>query len=511
MTPFFLVIIEVSYTNLIKKGMIIVMSSIITYLILYNQYLLKQINQLLLFIAKYIPLKQWAHDEIHSPKYQKFKTDKLPIIRRFEKQDYAFLLDYYLWKYEKPLRPVQSQKGKPHNVPADTICPRCGAPHQFIYDNNGGQGQFKCKVCGQTFVTGEKVASPLVLICPYCGHTLVPKKDRKHFIVHKCVNDRCSYYKHNVKLLPGDLPDKERYKYKLHYIYREFTVDFFSMDLSQLPKWATNFKYKRNSAYIMGLCLTYHVNLGLSLRKTAEAMKDVHNVTISHTMVANYARTAAVIIKPFVDTFDYKPSNDLSADETYIKIKGIKGYLWLIMDTVSRSILGYQVSKSRDVGPCILTMRMAFDKFKEFPGKALRFIADGYSAYPLAAQQFKLEKGWDFEVTQVIGLTNDDAVSKEFRPFKQMIERLNRTFKASYRVTCGYGTDEGAYYGINLWVAYYNFLRPHEKTSRKHPLNRVEMLENAENMPGNWQLLIYLGQQVILHLQNQQTNGNTAS
>ena len=34
-------------------------------------------------------------------------------------------------------------------------------------------------------------------------------------------------------------------------------------------------------------------------------------------------------------------------------------------------------------------MRMAFDKFKEFPGKALKFIADGYSAYPLAAQQFK--------------------------------------------------------------------------------------------------------------------------
>jgi len=41
---------------------------------------------------------------------------------------------------------------------------------------------------------------------------------------------------------------------------------------------------------------------------------------------------------------------------------------------------------------CILTMRVAFAKFKEFPGKALKFIADGYSAYPLAAQQFKMEK-----------------------------------------------------------------------------------------------------------------------
>ena len=78
-------------------------------------------------------------------------------------------------------------------------------------------------------------------------------------------------------------------------------------------------------------------------------------------------------------------------------------------------------------------------KFKEFPGKALKFIADGYSAYPLAAQLFKLEKNWDVFITQVIGLTNDDEVSKEFRPFKQLIERLNRTFKESYRITCGYG------------------------------------------------------------------------
>ena len=51
-------------------------------------------------------------------------------------------------------------------------------------------------------------------------------------------------------------------------------------------------------------------------------------------------------------------------------------------------------------------------------------------------QQFKIEKDWDVFITQVIGLTNDDEVSKEYRPFKQLIERLNRTFKESYRITC---------------------------------------------------------------------------
>ena len=160
-------------------------------------------------------------------------------------------------------------------------------------------------------------------------------KDRKHFRVHKCVNDNCSYYKRNLKKLPKKLPKSEYWKYKLRYLYREFSVNFFDMDLNQLPKWATSFKYKKNNAYIMGLCLTYRVNLKLSLRQTVQALKEIHGIEISHTMVNNYAKTAAVLIRPFVDSYDYNPSHELAADETYIKIKGVKSYVWLIMDAVS--------------------------------------------------------------------------------------------------------------------------------------------------------------------------------
>ena len=175
------------------------------------------------------------------------------------------------------------------------------------------------------------------------------------------------------------------------------------MDLYSLPERATGFSFKKFNPHIMGLCLTYHVNLKLSTRQTAHALKEVHGIDISHTMVANYALTAAAVIKPFVDTFDYKPSNILSADETYIKVKGIKHYVWIVMVACKKSILGYQVSDTRSVGPCILAMRMAFDKFKNFPNKTLKFIADGYSAYPLAKQQFELEEEKIFDLTHVTG------------------------------------------------------------------------------------------------------------
>ena len=117
----------------------------------------------------------------------------------------------------------------------------------------------------------------------------------------------------------------------------------------------------------MSLCLTMHVNLQLSLRKTAQALYDLYGIRISHQQVANYARTAAIVIKPFVDHYEYPKSSIFTADETYIKVRGIKGYLWFIMDAASRSILGYQVSDNRSVGPCILAMRMAFRGIKGCP------------------------------------------------------------------------------------------------------------------------------------------------
>ena len=109
-------------------------------------------------------------------------------------------------------------------------------------------------------------------------------------------------------------------------------------------------------------------------------------------------------------------------------------------------------------------------------------------------------KGFDFNVIQVIGLTNDDPVSTEYRWVKQIIERLNRTFKFSYRVTNGFGSEEGSNTHLALFVAYYNFLRPHIY-AYWGPLNSIPELEKTPTMPGKWQKLIELSQHLILEKQ----------
>ena len=480
--------------------------NIILYLLTYINYQRKIIGQLLNFICRYIPLKQWAFDDSHSPKYQKFKIDILPKIISYQ-QDWTWkdLILYYQKRYGKTIKPVFRRVVC--DIPSDCTCPMCKAPVDYLTWNNGrSKTQILCKVCQTKFSPGtdNRFSKTHKLKCPYCTHALVPKKNRKHFILHKCVNPKCSYYLHNLrKVDKEDLKeDYAKNKYKLHYIYREFTIDFFKMDLSSLPKNASSLKFKQHDSYTMALCLTYRVNLGLSLRKTAQALKDIHGINISHQQVANYCTTAAICVKPFTDNYDYKVGKVLAADETYIKIRGIKGYIWFIMDAARRSILGYQISDNRGVGPCILSMRMAFKHFKDKLPENFKFIADGYSAYPLAAQQFfhKFGKKFKFDITQVIGLTNDDEVSAKYRPYKQMIERLNRTYKESYRPTNGFDNIDGANYDLALWVTYYNFLRPHKHNGFR-VLNHVQELDNADNMPEKWQLLIYLGQCRIKQMQ----------
>ena len=403
--------------------------NIILYLLSIIQYLYQQNCWLINFICRYIPLKQWAFDDSHSPNYQKFRVDQLPKIQIIHHEwDWCLLIPYFEHRYNVKIKPVSRRKEC--DIPQDCSCPSCGAPQPYLYRNNGKAGQLKCKVCNTNFSPGEnRFAKQFTLRCPHCGKALAAKKERKHFILHKCVNPKCPYYLHNLKKV--DKADRNedygKNKYKLHYIYRQFTIDFFRMELSSLPKNASSLKFSKHNAHVMSLCLTLHINLGLSLRKTRQALKDLYNINISHQQIANYCKTAAICIK---------------------------------------------------------------------------LIADGYSAYPLAAMEFAKKFGEDFtfQVTQVLGLTNDDAVSKEHRPFKQIVERLNRTYKASYRKTNGFDNIEGANYDLTLWVTYYNFLRPHAHNNG-NVLNDVELLHGADNMPGKWQLLIFLGQQTILTMQ----------
>lgn len=94
-----------------------------------------------------------------------------------------------------------------------------------------------------------------------------------------------------------------------------------------------------------------------------------------------------------------------------------------------------------------------------------------------------------FNLIQVIGLTNNTLTDKEYRPFKKITERLNRTFKADYVQMNGFKSIETANDYMILFSTFFNFLRPHKGLNHQIPV-QIADLEELPHMPTKWIKLI---------------------
>ena len=476
------------------------MLTIINYLLVAIKYQKEIIKYLcfLLFGKNFKPKVEKCIDK----EFVKLTVDPLPIFGEppvVKKWQYTELIEKYRFEHGKILKPVRRRSGI--IPPAEAICPHCGAPSDYVYDNNGGRGEYWCKVCNSKFSI-RKTSRDDEPYCPFCHSKLVLYKKRKSFDVYRCYNRNCSYREKKFSAMTTKqkaLFKESPHLFKLRYIYRKFHFNF--TPLSKQNKFVPLVDLPRitASSHVLGLILTYHINYAIPLRKTAALMFDVHGVKISHQTIANYCKAVAPRIKPFVDHFQYELSDSFCGDETYIKIGGVWNYVFFFFDTVKKIILSYRVQRERDWKSAVLAINDVLVKVKgkseEIPD-GLNLITDGNPIY-LLAQHWFAQHDINFNVKQVIGLTNDDPVSAEYRPLKQIIERLNRTFKGNYKPTTGYGTDSGAVSEVTLFVAYFNFLRSHSGLNSKIPVVIPE-LEALPHMPAKWSELIRLGEKFAL-------------
>jgi putative transposase len=106
------------------------------------------------------------------------------------------------------------------------------------------------------------------------------------------------------------------------------------------------------------------------------------------------------------------------------------------------------------------------------PDKNITFITDGNPSYPSGIHFLNLSSDLTTRIQhhKVIGLQNLDSESEEFRPYKQLIERLNRTYKFHIKPAYGFNTFNGAMSLTALFVTFYNFLRPHMALKYKVPI-----------------------------------------
>jgi Zn finger protein HypA/HybF involved in hydrogenase expression len=145
-----------------------------------------------IILGKY-SLKKF-YDEPVRKEYRKLQVDSMPVVESFERLDYVQLLKKHLAEHGKPLKPVLRRKGC-LPVAEDVTCPKCGAPHYYIYRNNGKAKniQYLCKVCEFTFGNTTDYLKNVALRCPHCNRVLEKIKKRKDFNIFKCKNPECSF------------------------------------------------------------------------------------------------------------------------------------------------------------------------------------------------------------------------------------------------------------------------------------------------------------------------------
>lgn len=258
--------------------------------------------------------------------YADFKVDEPPLF----KNDSVQQLSFEDINRNDTIAPVRRRN--PDSFNFDGVCPYCGAPKEYIYDNNKGKGQYQCKACKNTFTVKTTIKEDIGIYCPHCKRKLSLQHDRNGYIVYVCMNHDCSYYKHNKKILESDDKDSlltSSNQYRLRYHYRDFKFDMNSLkNVYQSLNTSFNISRIHFDHKALGLILTYYVNYDLGARKTALIMKQIHGVRISHQTVINYANGVSALVKDMVDYYPYEIGSLLAGDETYIKVRGKNQYVF---------------------------------------------------------------------------------------------------------------------------------------------------------------------------------------
>ena len=426
------------------------------------------------------------------PNYRKFEVDPEPPLKK-DTQKKAKKKNYKQILKKKDVKPIQYRSD---NIPPTHIrCPHCNAPSKYIWINNGHRKnvQYKCAVCKRTFCRTPKI-STAKYFCPICGKPLFRWKVRLLVTLYKCGNDKCPRYLVNLKKLSPEEKEMRKEKssqFKVRYIYREYKINLKSIINKEVELPAQKLSFSRYSLSTVGLILTFFNTLGLSTRQTAFALKRIFGIPISHTTVSRIARIASFICHNFNIKKIPKVPGAQAADETYIKIKGTFHYVWLAISKFRSIITTYKVADNRGEIPAVETVYNASIKHQPDNNskEPFTFVTDGNPSYQAAITFLKTE-GLEIDHKKVIGLENNDEESALYRYLKNIIERVNRTYK-HYATNC-FQNIKGASAHLSLSVTNYNFIRPHSSLDYEPPVV-LDELKNIRFVQDVWAKIITCG------------------
>lgn len=168
---------------------------------------------------------------------------------------------------------------------------------------------------------------------------------------------------------------------------------------------------------------------------------------------------------------------------------GKQHFAFLFLSSESLKITAYHVADTRETLPAIIAMNEAIRTADQ--SQPIVLVTDGNPSYPAGIHFLNEQRGVSIDHKKVIGLQNLDSESEAYRQFKQLIERLNRTFKYHVKPSHGFNSINGAIALVTLFVTHYNFLRPHTSLKWRTPIPLKE-LEGIATIQGKWAKILSL-------------------
>lgn len=314
-------------------------------------------------------------------------------------------------------------------------CPKCNNSHSFYRygkDISGFQ-KYLCRNCNHQFAPDNPTSRLLKHYppCPVCGKASFLHHDYQHYSNFRCGDKKC---------------------YHSFFVAKPTTITNPSMSSLFGKK---DFKRMRYPVQIIITALSMFYLGKNSFRNISLILQTVFSVKVSHTTISNWCTNFA----PFFDNLKYSllpmldfHSDEWHADETVVKIAGVKHYIWFILDSESRFILGFHLSPFRSSPQAfsVLTSTLQF-------GSPSAIVSDRYSAYNIPIK------------TLFNGSTHIRVQSFQDDITNNLIESFHHQFKSWYKTKQGFNSFASANNLISMFVFFYNFVRPHSSLNGLTP------------------------------------------
>lgn len=224
-------------------------------------------------------------------------------------------------------------------------------------------------------------------------------------------------------------------KYKNKQRYKCNRCGFRFVFTSDLPK-------RRSPSHdIIAAVEFYTSNIGASLRTVARKLLEWFGTKISHEGVRQWVLACATKVAPRVQP---AISDVWHIDETYIKIKGMGHWLWIVECARTRAVLAWHLSKARVLPDAIAVLKKA----KQNAGvRPYKIITDGLWQYVAA---IKIVMGWNYRDQKQRHII-DSGIGKN-----ALIERLNREVKRRTKWFSTFQDFHCAELFFNLFFYHYN-------------------------------------------------------